>query len=188
MVFFDISKAFDKVWHKGLIFKLQAAGIDGKLLTFLQDYLSDRTQKVVLPGGSSDLSLVKAGVSQGSVLGPLLFLVYINDIVNDIESEINLFADDTRLSIVVDTPVLSGAILLSDIEKITKWADRWLVKFNPSYCKSLIISRKRIKPIHPELSMSNVVIPSLHFHKHLGICLSCDGTWDYQIQMVVDKA
>ena len=124
MGFFDISKAFDKVWHKGLIFKLQAAGIDGKVLSFLQDYLTNRTQQVVLPGGSSDLSFVKAGVPQGSVLGPLLFLVCINDIVHEIESGINLFADDTSLSIVLNTPDISGAILQSDIDKVSSWADR----------------------------------------------------------------
>ena len=63
-----------------------------------------------------------------------------------------------------------------------------LVKFNPSKCKPLIISRKHIRPIHPELSISDVVIPSVQFHNHLGFCLSCDGTWDQQIQMVVDTA
>ena len=92
--------------------------------------MTNRTQKVVLPGGSSDLSFVKAGV----------FFVYINDIVHDIESGINLFADDTSLSIVVDTPDISGAILQSDIDRVSSWADRWLVKFNPSKSKSLLIS------------------------------------------------
>ena len=73
IAFFDIGKAFDKVCHKSLIFKVHAAGIDGKVLSFLQDYLTNRTQKVVLPGDSSDLSFVKAGVPQGSLLGLLLF-------------------------------------------------------------------------------------------------------------------
>ena len=98
-------------------------------------------------------SLVKAGVPQGSVLGPLLFLVYINDIVHEIESGINLFADDLSLSIVLNTPDISGAILQSDIDKVSSWADGWLVKFNPSKSKSLVISRKRVEPVHPDLSM-----------------------------------
>ena len=160
-----------------------------KVLSFLQDYLTNRTQKVVLPRGYSDLSFVIAGVPQGSVLVPLLFFfVYINDIIHDIESGINLFADDTSLSIVVDTPDISGAILQSDIDKVSSWADRWLVKFNPSKSKSLLISRKRIKPVHPDLSISDVVIPSVQSHKHLGIHLCCDGNWDQQVQCTVEKA
>ena len=176
------------MWRNGLISKLHAAGIDGKVLSFLRDYLSNRTQKVVLPGGSFKSLPVRAGVPQGSVLGPLMFLVYINDIVDNLESVINLFADDTILSIEIDTPNISGAILQSDIEKINNWADRWLVKFNPSKSKSLLISRKRVKPDHPVLTMSNIAIPSVQFHKHLGICLSCDGSWDQQIQSIVEKA
>ena len=140
MVIFDITEAFDKVWHNGLIFKLHAAGIDGKVLSFLRDCLSNRTQKVVLPGGSSKSLPVRAEVPQGSVLGPLMFLLYINDIVDNLESVINLLADDTILSIEIDTPDISGAILQSDIEKINNWADRWLVKFNPSKSKSLLIN------------------------------------------------
>ena len=143
---------------------------------------------MVLPGGSSKSLPVRAGVPQGSVLGPLMFLVYINDIVDNLESVINLFADDTSLSIEIDTPNISGAILQSDIKKINNWAGRWLVKFNPSKPKSLLISRKRIKPDHPVLTMSNTAIPSVQFHKHLGICLSCDGSWDQQIQSIVEKA
>ena len=90
VVFFDISKAFDKVWHKGLVFKLRRAGIRGKLLAWFSDYLSNRLQRVIVPGGVSKLRHVKAGVPQGSILGPLLSLIYINDIVDDIQTNINL--------------------------------------------------------------------------------------------------
>ena len=95
--FLDISAAFDKVWHKGLIAKLSQIGIDGTLLTLFTSYLSNRKQCVVVDGVKSSLLDVKAGVPQGSRLGPLLFIIYINDIINDIESEILIFADDTTL-------------------------------------------------------------------------------------------
>ena len=126
-VFFDISKAFDKVLHRSLIFKLQSAGINGNLLQWFQDYLSDRYQKVIIPGGSSDLCALRAGVPQGSVLGPLLFLIYINDIVNDIESDINLFADNTSLIKIVENHIVTSEVLQSNIDKIQLWADKWLV-------------------------------------------------------------
>ena len=136
VIFFDISKAFDKVWHEGLLYKLSKAGIGGKLLSWFSNYFSNRYQRVFLPGAVSDFSSINAGVPQGSILGPLLFLVYNNDIVNGIESNINLFADDTSLSMVVGDPDTAGAILQTDINKITAWANRWLVKFNPSKSES----------------------------------------------------
>ena len=76
-VFCDISKAFDRVWHAGLLLKLQAAGVSGKVLAWFKSYLSDRRQRVVIPGATSDWASIRAGVPQGSILGPLLFLVYI---------------------------------------------------------------------------------------------------------------
>ena len=96
-IFCDISKAFDRVWHRGLLYKLRRAGINGSLLHRFSNYLHDRKQRVVLPGATSDWSTIRAGVPQGSILGPLLFLIYINDIVEDIHSSIRLFADDTSL-------------------------------------------------------------------------------------------
>ena len=96
-VFLDISKAFDKVWHEGLIFKLKQNGISGNLLNLLCDFLRNRKQRVLLNGQVSDWSDVRAGVPQGSILGPLLFLIYINDLSEGLSSNTKLFADDTSL-------------------------------------------------------------------------------------------
>ena len=96
-LFLDISKAFDKVWYPGLIFKLRQNGIDGNLLELMTDYLRNRHQRVVLNGVHSTWLPLNSGVPQGSVLGPLLFLVYINDLTSNISSSIKLFADDASL-------------------------------------------------------------------------------------------
>ena len=106
-MFSEISKALDRVWHKhdkGLLFKLKSAGVSGSLLTLFSEYLNDRKQMVVLPGANSSWTSVKAEVPQGSVLGPLLFLLYINDIVEDLNYSIRLFADNTSMYIIVDDP------------------------------------------------------------------------------------
>ena len=135
-MFCDISKAFDRVWHRGLLYKLRRAGITGSLLSWFSHYLQDRKQRVVLPGASSNWSSVQAGVPQGSILGPLLFLLYINDIVEDIHSSIRLFADDTSLYIIVEDPLDAAVTLNSDLSKIHRWASQWLVTFNPSKSES----------------------------------------------------
>ena len=95
--------------------KLRAAGVTGVILNWFNNYLSDRKQRVVLPGAVSDWLFIRAGVPQGSILGPLLFLLYINDIVTDIGSNIRLFADDTSLYIVVDDPSDAANCLNTDI-------------------------------------------------------------------------
>ena len=95
--------------------------MSGSLLSWLGSYLSNRRQRVTLPGTQSNWNYIHAGVPQGSILGPLLFLLYINDIVKDIKSNIRLFADDTSLFLVVENPLSAAEILNSDLEKITKW-------------------------------------------------------------------
>ena len=144
-VFCDISKAFDRVWHRGLLFKLESIGVSDSLLLWSTSYLADRKQRVVLPGAVSVWKYIKAGVPKGSILGPLLFLIYINDIVVDIHSSIRLFADDTSLYIIVDNPQQAANILNADLAKIHLWASRWLVSFNPSKSESTTLSRKQKK-------------------------------------------
>ena len=119
-VYLDIFKAFDRVWHTGLLSKLEAVGIRGILLNWFRDYLSCRMQATVIKGEKSDFK----SVSSGSVLGPLLFLIYINDIVNNIESVIKLFADDTSLSLALNNTDSSAEILNHDLEQINEWAKK----------------------------------------------------------------
>ena len=144
-IFCDISKAFDQVSHKGLLYKLQTVGITGHLLQWFTDYLNSRKQRVVLPGVFSHWTDLKAGVPQGSILGPLLFLIYINDIVRNINSSIRLFADDTSLYIIVENPIQAATLLNVDLSQIYTWASNWLVTFNPSKtegCHRINVMRK----------------------------------------------
>lgn len=188
VVFCDVSKAFDRVWHHGLITKLRAAGVSGSLLSWLSNYLCNRRQRVTLPGTHSHWNYLHSGVPQGSILGPLLFLLYINDIVKEIGSNIRLFADDTSLSIVVENPVAAAEILNSDLAKIVNWAKDWLVTFNPVKTETLLISRKRLQPAHPPLFMLNQQITEVNCHKHLGLYFSNDGSWHKHIDYIKEKA
>ena len=186
VVFCGVSKAC--VWHKGLLCKLRAAGISGSLRSWFESYLSERRQRVILPGTKSDWNYIYAGVPQGSILGPLLFLLYINDIVKDIQSNIRLFADDTSLFIVVENPDTAAQTLNSDLEKITKWAKDWLVSFTPIKTETLLISRKLIQPAHPPLHMLNKQISEVENHKHLGLYFSNDRPWHTHITYIKEKA
>ena len=126
--FCDFSKAFDRVWYLVLLFKLNSVGINCTLLQWFTDYLKDRKQHAVLPGVSSDWCFIIASVPQGSILGPLLFLVFTNDIVEEINSSIRLFADDTSLYIVVDDLFDSAIKLNADLLRLDMLASMWLVR------------------------------------------------------------
>ena len=153
-VFLDIAKAFDKVWHKGLICKFQQNGVSGSLLSLMENYLSNRKQRVVLNGSESNFYPIEAGVPQGSVLGPLLFLIYINDLEKNIKSEVNFFADDTMLFSIVHNPLISASDLNHDLQMISNWAYQWKMSFNPQQDKQaveVLFSNKKNKVQHPSL-------------------------------------
>ena len=141
-VFCDISKAFDRVWHRGLIYKLFAFGITGLLLHWFESYLTSRKQRFVYASASSAWSPINAGVPQGSILGPVLFLIYINDIVTNIQSNIRLFADDTSLYVIVENPNEAAAVLNADLDAIYSWSKSWFVTFNPLKTISMLFSKK----------------------------------------------
>ena len=157
-------------------------------LNWFQNYLLVRRQRVILPGVNSDWSKIFAGVSQGSILGPLLFLVFINDIVNEICSCIRLFADGTSLFIIIDDPVASAERLNVDLIKTLQWTETLLVTFNPNKTESLIISRKITKPLHPSLYMINQQVLEVDCHKLLGLYLSNNGSWHQQINFILERA
>ena len=117
-IFLDISKAFDRVWHEGLIYNVKHIGVTGLPLELIQSFLNHRFQRVVLNGQSSTWPPVTAGVPQGSILGPLLFLICIDDLSNNLSSTTKLFADDTSLFSVVNDVNLSEFHLNSDLKNI----------------------------------------------------------------------
>ena len=118
----DISKAFDKVWYKGLLFKLESMGISGDLLNLMESFLSERFQIVLLNGQSSEWASAKAHVPQGSILGLLLFLIYIYDLSDGITSSVKLFADDTSVFSTIRDINYSASNFNSDLQTISEWA------------------------------------------------------------------
>ena len=123
--FLDIFKAFDKVWHKGLLFKLETIGIFGSLLKLFQSFLCNMQQRVALNGQHSNWAQVLADFPQGLILGPLLLLVYINDLLDNLESLVKLFADDISLFSTVGDSSKSDKLLNDYLQKISDWTFRW---------------------------------------------------------------
>ena len=140
-LFVDTSKAFAKVWHDGVIYKLKCNGISDNHFCFFENYLQNRFQRVVLNGTTSDWKIINSGVPKGSVLGPLLFLIYINDLNDNISSQMHLFADDpshfTPVEVVggVDQTQVK---LIKELQTITDWAHHWKMVCNPDVTKQAI--------------------------------------------------
>ena len=186
----DISKAFGKVWHEGIIFKLKQNGISDDLLNILSDFLRNRKQRVTLNGQSSSWTNVNAGVPQGSILSPLLFLIYVNDLSDSLSSNAKLFADDTPLFSAVHDINTSAIELNKDLKKINDWAFQWKMTFNPDRSKQaqeIIFCRKIKKATHSPLLFNNNNVSQVNSQKHLGVILDVKLTFEVHLKNVFNK-
>ena len=191
VVFGDISKAFDRVWHAGLLAKLNSTGVTGDLNKWFSSYLAGRKQRVVLDNINSDFLLIKAGVPQGSVLGPLLFLLYINDIADNLQCGISLFADDNIIFTSADTMEDCTNALNKDLIEMENWAAAWLVTFSAKknlsiWCFHFIPNQWYPPP--PPLRFMNVDIKNVVEHIHLGLTFTSNLKWSSHINNISIKA
>ena len=168
--FLDLSGAFVKLWHDGLIYKLKSLGISESVMKLIQNYLDNRFQRVFLNGQTFEWKPVKAVVPQGSILGPLFFLVYINDICSNVSTNVKL-ADDTSLFSIGNDSNKSFENLSNDLFIISNWSYQWKMVFNPDRSKQaeeVIFSRKTSIQLHPVLTFDNSPVIKTTHHIHLG--------------------
>ena len=186
VVFLDFAKAFDSVTHKRLLLKAHYYGIRNKSNTWLRSFLTGRSQRVVVNGSNSTWSPVLSGVPQGTVLGPILFLMFINDLPHNIASGIKLFADDC----VFYRPINSTEdhlALQRDLDQLDTWASTWQMKFAPTKCfvMSVTLKKSRFKFSY---SLCNVQLDGACYQKYLGVYITCTLSWQMQCVEAKKKA
>lgn len=188
-VFLDLSKAFDTINHTMLLKKLDAYGVRGHPNDYLRSYLTGRLQQVVVSGSRSDLRNVQTGVPQGSNLGPLLFLVYVNDIAElNLNGKVKLFADDTVLSYENKCPVEMVQQMKTDMECILGYLENNLLALNLDKTKMMLFRNSQtVVPTHPPLHVANEVIEEVTSFKYLGVTLDNRLTWRTHIDEVVSS-
>jgi hypothetical protein len=188
VIYLDLSKAFDHVPHKLLLFKLSKIGINNNLLNWFSNYLSHRKQRVVIEGHNSNLVSVLSGVPQGSILGPLLFTIYINDMatyLTDSPENLFLYADDSKLLSPINS--LNDCLLLQQkLNNLLTWSDQWGMTFNPTKCFVMSFARK-MKIIY-NYCINNTVLLRTSSCTDLGLIISDNLRWDNHIKYIVGKA
>lgn len=184
VIFLDFAKAFDKVSHRRLILKLRAHHIDEKLINWIAAWLNNRVQRVCIRGVASNWLVVLSGVPQGSVLGPLLFLIYINDLDYGIKNWILKFADDTKLfgKIRGTSDVIK---LQDDLDQLLQWAEEWQMLFNTEKCKVMHIGSCSIQR---QYCMANQQLDVVNQEKDLGVTISSDLKVSLQCKQAYNKA
>ena len=173
-VYLDLAKAFDKVAHKKLVKKVSSFGIKGNVLAWIEDFLSGRRQCVSIKGNTSEWKDVISGVPQGSVLGPVLFVLYVNDVVDHVDTNIKVFADDTKLY----APSTDSDRLQSDIQSLCDWANKWELTFNVGKCKVIhygygnpekqyVMGTEELQTATEENDLGVIFERDLKFSKHI---------------------
>ena len=186
-IYFDFSKAFDTVPHSRLKRKLKAYGIDGEVLSWIDGFLSGREQMVRVNGELSESKPVISGIPQGSVLGPLLFVIYINDLPDVVSSSVLLFADDTKIfrQVVSKEDALE---LQKDIDALAKWSEDWLLKFNIKKCHVLTMGKfHNIRYTH-RYNLDQSELEHVFEEKDLGVTIDMELNFQEHISGKVRKA
>ncbi len=182
----DFSKAFDRVAHSRLAYKLHQYGIRGSTLKWIENFLSGRSQSVVVENSKSPTAPVTSGVPQGSVIGPALFLVYINDLPEQVKSEIRLFADDTIIYRKINTAHDCKA-LQEDLNSLLKWEEIWQMAFHPDKCNTIHFTRS-LNPLEFTYSIRGQDLDTVQHIKYLGVTLSDNLSWKRHIHNITGKA
>ena len=187
IIVMDFAKAFDKVSHRHLLYKLQWYGINPSVIGWISDFLGNRTQNVILGGRKSNSIPVTSGVPQGTVLGPILFLLYINDLPDYLHhSTLRLFADDSIIYKEIHSP-LDLDLLQLDLEAAGKWETDWQMHFHPEKCTVLNITQKH-NPHRFLYKLHGHTLSNENSTKYLGITLQTNCKWDKQINSITAKA
>ena len=188
IAYLDFAKAFDKVPHYAFLNKLSRFGISGQQINWYQCYLSDRYQRVALQGTYSDALQVLSGVPQGSILGPLLFLVYIDDIPQCIkhDSKVAIFADDSKLFKIIEKPSDKFSFQ-QDLTQLSIWSDTWEMCLSIPKCKDLNVSRKKT-PTKREYHLNRSPLATVSEIKDLGITVTKTLQWSQHIKLISSKA
>ena len=186
LIVMDFSKAFDKVSHSLLLHKIRHYGITGQVNNWIESFLTGRQQAVVVDGATSGFLDVESGVPQGSVLGPCLFLLYINDLPKDLTSTARLFADDTMCHSTISNHQ-DETDLQKDLNLLAKWENKWCMAFHPNKCQSLTVTRKRIKA-EREYHLRDHTLERTQETEYLGVTIQSNLKWDTQIARVIAKA
>ena len=188
----DFSAAFDRVNHQGILYKLSSAGIGGSVLSVLTQFLSNQSQYVLVDGCRSKLVNVVSGVPQGSVLGPLLFLLYTTELFSILENKLIGYADDSTLIAVVPSPgvrVTVGESLNRDLVRVNAWCDIWGMKLNASKTKTMIVSRSRtMHPQPPSLTIDVTVLKESADLDILGVTFDSKFTFEKHLRSVSKAA
>ena len=184
-IYLDLQKAFDKVPHRRLLYKLQKYGISNKLLAWIESFLSQRTQRVKVNGKLSRKAKVCSGVPQGSVLGPILFILYINDLPNNLKHcTCDIFADDTKIHATANN-LEEAENIQKDLDSLSKWCKEWLLSFNKKKCHLLQFGRKNAKCLY---HLDGFLISPVDEEKDLGVIVSQDLKAEKNVTACVTKA
>ena len=186
VIFLDLSKAFDSVPHERLLLKLNRYSIDGQLYLWFRNFLTNRRQRVQIRGSYSDWSPVISGVPHVSILGPIMFFIYVNDIHNIITSTAKLFADDTKIYRQINK-VEDSIALQSDLTALDLWADLWQVKFNPNKCEVMRITHNKDNSTR-RYQVSGTELRNVSNYKYLKVIMANDLTWTKHVNGTVHKA